>query len=171
MSSKNFVLAMKKSAGITLVELAIVIIIILIIASFAVVSGRKTLDQADASEVYFEMNSVREAINSVNVKLDMNENFALTQGEYYDVGFTPAVGVSYGDNVLGDQENWYIVFGKDDGDLYKDSKVKDYLGLDEINHTYIVNYLTASVELYRPVVILDHSVRSYNEVRTLMNNS
>ncbi|MBQ9279776.1 MAG: prepilin-type N-terminal cleavage/methylation domain-containing protein [Clostridia bacterium] len=171
MNGEKMRVAMMGNKGVTLVELAIVIIIILIIATFAVTSGRKTLDQADASEVYFEMNAMREAINKVTVKQDMDDNFSLTQGEYYDISFTPATGVSYGDNVLGYQDEWYIIFGKDQGEFYKDSKVKDWLGLDAINHTYIVNFNSSSVELYRPVTILNQSVRTYDEVRTLINNS
>lgn len=161
---------MKNQLGITMVELVIVIVIILIIATFAVTSGRKTMDQADASEVYFEMNAIKEAVNSINAKRNFDENFALAHGEHYDAEFIPAPDVTYDSYVTLYPDDWYIILGKDDGEPYASSEVRDWLGLDSINHTYIVNFETGKVELYRPVKILNKTVRTYEEVRTLLEN-
>ena len=162
---------MKSKTGVTLVELMIVIVIITLMATFAVMSGRKTLDQTDASEVYVEMNAVKQALNSVALKQNMDETLTLTQGIHYDAAFTPVSGISYGDNVLGNQSKWYLIFGRDLKEAYESSQVRKNLGLETVNHTYIVNFETNEVELYRPLIILNTSVRTYEEVRSLVSNS
>lgn len=158
---------MKNNLGITMIELVIVVVIILIIASFAVASGRETLNEADISEVFVEMTSVKTAINGVIAKQNMDDDFEIEQGKQYDATFTPATGVTYSDAVLGNQDKWFIIFGRDNEGAYDASDVKDFLGLDAINHTYIVNYETVDVELYKPVTIGNIMVRTYEEVRGL----
>ena len=158
---------MKNNLGITMVEVVVVIIIILMIAAFAVSSGTDTLNQADITELYVEMTAVRSSINGVIVKQNMDEDFTIEKGKQYDVTFTPQPGVSYSDEVLGNQEDWYIILGKDAGDEYKNSLVKEELGLDAINYTYIVNFNTADIELYKPIKVADYTVRTYEEVRAL----
>ena len=158
---------MKNNLGITMIELVVVLVIIIIIATIAVASGTKTLDEADIAEVYIEMDSIKETINSVILQQSMNDDFRLEQGKHYDSDFVPAEGVTYGDNVLGDQDNWHMIFGVDEKDIYLESNVRTTLGLDSINHTYIVNYETAEIELYKPVVVANTAVRTYDEVRSI----
>ena len=50
---------MKTQKGVTMIELVIVLIIILLIASFSVYSGKESVDRATATEVYAEINSMR----------------------------------------------------------------------------------------------------------------
>lgn len=162
---------MRNDSGVTMVEIAIVLVIIIMIAAFAVMSGRTTLEEADASEVYIEMNSMKEAINSIIMKGNMDESFMIEKGKQYDLPFVPVPGVFYGENVTDYSSDWYIIFGKDNEEAYKESKVKKELGFDAINHTYIVNFNTDSVELYKPITILNTQVRTYDEVRALVSNS
>lgn len=165
---------MKSEWGVSLVELVVVIIIIVLIATFAVLNGRDTLDKTDALEVYAEMNAVKESVNSVMAKQNMEDDFALEAGKYYDREFCPVPEYTasevYGTNVLNHRTDWYIILGKDEAD-YDSSEVRTYLGLDAVNHTYIVNYTTGEVELYAPTTILNTTVRTYDEVRALVSNS
>lgn len=158
---------MKFNSGITMVELLIVIIIVVMIATFAIASGTETLDEADVTEVFVEMTSVKTALNSVALKREVQENFQIVQGEFYDDKFVPVPGVTYGDNVLGAQEKWYVIYGMDAPDLYNQSNVRKNLGLDTLNHSYIVNFDDMDVELYFPVKIKNLSVRTYKEIREL----
>ena len=113
------------------------------------------------------MDSMKDAINSVMVRQAMNEDIVIEMGKFYDSDFLPLEGVSYGDNVLGHQEDWHIIYGIDQKEIYLASEVKDSLGMDAINHTYIVNYETSEVELYSPIVLSGVKVRTYEEVRNL----
>lgn len=158
---------MKNNLGVTMIELVVVLVIIIIIATVAVTSGTKTLDEADIAEVYIEMDSMKETINAVILQKSMNEDLRLEQGKHYDADFVPAEGVTYGDNVLGYQDDWHIIFGVDEKDIYLESQVRDTLGLDSINHTYIVNYETAEIELYKPIIVADTMVRTYEQVRSV----
>ena len=158
---------MKNNLGITLVELVVVIVILLIIATFAINSGVDTLDEADVTEVFVEMTSVKSALSSVALKKEIEPQLQIVEGEYYDATFTPLAGVTYGDNVLGSQEKWFVIFGIDNQEEYKSSSVREFLGLDTLNHTYIVNFETTEVELLKPVTIKDLEVRTYKQVREL----
>lgn len=156
---------MKGNSGITMIELVVVLVIIVIVATIAVTSGRKTLDKTDVTEVYTEMDSMKKAISALKLRMEMNDDILIEQGKYYDADFVPVSGVHYGDNVLGNQEDWYIILGIDEKEEYLNSEVKENLGMDAINHTYIVNYDTSEIELYRPVEIAGIKVRTYEEIR------
>lgn len=158
---------MKFNSGITMVELLVVIIIVIMIATFAINSGTETLDEADVTEIFVEITSVKTAMNSVALKKEIAGKLDLIQGGYYDEEFVPAPGVTYGDNVLGFQDDWYIIYGIDAPDIYNESNVRSNLGLDTLNHSYIVNFNTSEVELYMPVTIKNLSVRTYKEIREL----
>ena len=165
---------MKSQLGVTMIELVIVLIITLLIAAVAVSSGQKTLTEADITEVYVEMTSMQKTINSVMLQKEMNPNIEITKGKYYDEEFSIGkdTTVSYGKNVSGKEDDWRIIYGvaadkEVEKAIYDTSKVKDILGLDTINHTYIVNYETGEIELLRPLKIDDKLIRTYYEVRSV----
>ena len=56
---------MNSKKGVSLIELVIVIIIILIITTFSILSGNESINQATATEIYTEINSMREAANMI----------------------------------------------------------------------------------------------------------
>ena len=66
---------MKSQLGVTMIELVIVLIITMIIATVAISSGQKTLTEADITEVYVEMSSMQKAINTVILQKEMNQNY------------------------------------------------------------------------------------------------
>ncbi len=163
---------MKKNLGVTLIELVIVIVIIMIIAAFALSSGRETVNEANATSVYAEMNSVLSAINGVVAKQNMDEDFTIEKGKHYDKEFVEFPGVSYSGDILNneDKNKWFIIYGADAGDLYEESEVKENLGLEALALSYIVNFEDVKVGLYKPVKILNNTVRTYEEVRSLASN-
>lgn len=162
---------MKNNLGITMVEVVVVIVIMLMIIAFAVNSGGETLNQADITDVYVEMNSMRAAVNSIVAKRNIDETYEIVKGKQYDAEFTLPLGstVNYPSYITDNTDDWHIVLGKDSPakETYEESIVREELGLDEIKHTYIVNYETASVELYEPVEVAGYKVRTYEEVRSL----
>ena len=165
---------MKSQNGVTMIELVIVLIITLIIATVAISSGQETLKEADVAEVYVEMSSMQKTINAIILQREMNPNLEIVKGQHYDEEFNIGrdINVSYGDNVLTESDNWHIIYGvasesEVEKAIYDASTVRDTLGLDGINHTYIVNYETGEIELLRPVTIDNQSVRTYYEVRTV----
>ncbi len=165
---------MKNEAGVTMIELVIVLIITLVIATVAISSGQKTLTEADVTEVYVEMTTLKKAVNTAMLQMEMNSDLRVEQGKFYDSEFDAGrdTSVTYGDNVLGSAEDWYIIYGvtaekESEKAIYDISEVRDMLGLDSINHTYIVNYETGEVELLRPIVIDSKQVRTYEQVRAV----
>lgn len=158
---------MQGKSGVTMIEVVIVIVIILMIVTFSVMPSRETLDEADISKLYIEMRSMKTAVNAIALKEDMDPDFELKQGVDYDSPFVAAAGINYGDNVLTDSDNWYIILGADQKELYDASNVKTTLGLDAISVTYIVNFKTSDVELYKPYKITGKTVRTFDEVRSL----
>lgn len=165
---------MRNQAGVTMIELVIVLIITLVIATVAISSGQKTLTEADITEVYVEMTTLKKAVNTAMLQMEMNSDLRIEEGKFYDKDFDSGrdTSVTYGDNVLASAENWYIIYGitsekAEEKAIYDTSEVRDTLGLDSINHTYIVNYETGEVELLRPIVIDSKQVRTYEQVRTV----
>lgn len=168
---------MRNKKGVTMIELVLVIIIILIIATFSVLSGRETFNQATATEVYTEISAIREAVNGVNIKRDLDEKFELTSGDYYDVKASELNQVEaefeaeYGFEVEnGEFENLYIIYGMDELEKYNESKVKNTYGFDSIKHTYIINFNKVEVDLLENLTISDKTVRTYEEIRALVDN-
>ena len=165
---------MKNQLGVTMIELVIVLIITLLIATVAITSGQKTLTEADVTEVYVEMSSMQKTINTVMLQLEMNSDLTLEQGKHYDMDFDSAMdpSVTYSDDVLFNSEDWYVIYGvaadkATEKRIYENSEVREVLGLDSINHTYMVNYETGKVELLRPLVIDGKEVRTYEQVRSV----
>lgn len=156
-----------RSSGVTMIELVVVIVIMLMIVSFSVLPGRETLDEADISKLYIEMRSMKTAVNATSLKTEMDNEFEIKQGVDYDATFVAASGVEYGENVMDNIGDWYIILGADQKDLYESSNVKSNYGLDAISLTYIVNFKTSDVELYKPVTIANTTVRTFDEVRKL----
>ena len=165
---------MKSQLGVTMIELVIVLIITLVIATVAINSGKNTLTEADVTEVYVEMSTMQKTVNSVMLQREMNPNLEIEKGKYYDEEFDVGrdTSVTYGDNVLTEADKWHIIYGvaadkESEKAIYDTSVVRETLGLDAINHTYIVNYETGEVELLRPLEIDSTLVRTYHEVRSV----
>lgn len=167
---------MNNKKGVSMIELVIVIIVLLIIATFSVFSGREAIEQAEATEVYVEMNSMREAVNSINLKKELNENFKETKGEHYDKKaseLNPSeenFEIEYGITIeSGDFENLYIIYGMDELEEYNKSNVKESYGLDSIKHTYLVNFEKGKVDLLRQITVANRKVRTFEQVRALVD--
>lgn len=168
---------MKKQNGVTMVELVIVIIIILIITTFSVYTGKEATDQATVTEVYVEMTSIKDAVNSVIIKKDLDEDFELKSGDQYDFKvselaadaeeFKNAFGVEVDE---ADFDDAYIIIGMDDMEKYEQSKVREYYGIDSIKHSYIVNFEKGEVELLKTIKLANRNVRTFEQVRALIDD-
>ncbi len=168
---------MKKQNGVTMVELVIVIIIILIITTFSVYTGKEATDQATVTEVYVEMTSMKNAVNSVIIKKDLDEDFELKSGDQYDFKvselaadaeeFKNAFGVEVDE---ADFDDAYIIIGMDDMEKYEQSKVREYYGIDSIKHSYIVNFEKGEVELLKTIKLANRNVRTFEQVRALVDD-
>ena len=142
---------MKNNHGITIVELVIVMIIMILIVSFAVYSGIELTKKAEATELYEEMNSLKNAIISVKVRKELEEQ----DDDWYE---------NFYDEKSGDM---YVIYGIGD-EGYEYSKVRENLNLKAIRRRYIVNFEDESVMLAYPVEVLGSSVRTYDAVRNLV---
>ena len=168
---------MKKQNGVTMVELVIVIIIILIITTFSVYTGKEATDQAAVTEVYVQMTSMKNAVNSVIIKKDLDEDFELKSGDQYDFKvselaadaeeFKNAFGVEVDE---ADFDDAYIIIGMDDMEKYEQSKVREYYGIDSIKHSYIVNFEKGEVELLKTIKLANRNVRTFEQVRALIDD-
>lgn len=168
---------MKKENGVSMMELVIVIIILIIITTFSVFSGKEAVNQAEVTELYTEMNSIREALNGINIKKDMNENFEIKSGEHYDVKATEINPVEAEFEVLydieikdGDFDKLYIIYGMDEMEKYELSNVRKSYNFESIKHTYLVNFEKAEVDLLKSIVIADKKVRTFEQVRALVDD-
>lgn len=168
---------MNSKKGVSLIELVIVIIIILIITTFSILSGNESINQATATEIYTEINSMREAANSINIKKELNQGFSVVKGEHYDVKASELAPTETDFEIMynltvesGDFDDLYIIYGMDENEKYKTSDVKKSYGLDAIKHTYLVNFDKSKVDLLKSVKIDKREVRTFEQIRALVDD-
>ena len=170
---------MKHQNGISMIELVIVLIIIILIASFSVYTGNAAIDQASLTEVYTEILSIKAAVNDVNYKRSMEDEFEMDEylGKMYDkkVGdmtkgeYESYSGIIISETSFENLQNSYLIFGMDNMDAYKTSEVKNFYGLDSIKHSYVVDFDESRVDLLKTVKIGKHTVRTFEQVRALVD--
>lgn len=149
---------MKSNRGVSMLELVIVMIIMVMIAAFAIFNGSKSIDQAEATELYVEMSNIQKAVNGVMFQRELesgDDNWIVDNG-YVETGDTGTNG-------------WYYIYGIGEP-AYETSTLRKKLNMDSIKRTYRVNYTTGEVELAKPIEVLGSYVRSYESVRALVES-
>ena len=146
---------MKNNRGISLIELAIVIIILIIIAGLAVFSGKESVDKAEVTEIFAEVSNIKNAVNGVIVQMNLEEkeNDSEWLKKFYDTTTSEA--------------SWYEIYGMDKGEQYYNSNVRKNLDMDTIKRSYKVNFTTGDVKLSQSLKLLDTTVSTYDEIRAL----
>ena len=120
---------------------------------------------------------MREAVNSINVKKELNENFVLIKGEHYDKKASELNAVEdnfkaeYGIDIeSGDFDNLYIIYGMDELGEYNKSNVKESYGFDSIKHTYLINFEKGKVDLLKTITVANRNVRTFEQIRSLVDD-
>ena len=145
---------MKKNHGITIVELVLVMIIMILLVAFAVYSGIDSIGKAEATELYEEMNSMKNALGGIVTQKIM--------GDYEDEWLE-----GYYNKDMGN--GWYIVRASNElenGEV----DLSDKYEVDTIKRSYLVNFDEQDVSLLNPIEVLGTSVRSYESVRALVES-
>lgn len=145
---------MKWNHGITIVELVLVMIIMILLVSFAVYSGIDSVGKAEATELYEEMTSMRNALVGIVTQKEILDEDDAWLSSYYneDMG-----------------NGWYIVRASNElesGEVDLSSKYE----VDLIKRSYMVNFDDGDISLLTPVELLGSSVRSYESVRALVES-
>ena len=170
---------MNLQKGVSMIELVIVLIIIILIASFSVYTGNVAIEQASLTEVYSEILSIKSAVNDVNMKRSLSDDFDFDSylGEMYDrkIGdmskaeYESMSGIMVSDITFDYLKDSYIIFGMDNMDNYKNSEVRKYYGLESIKHSYVVNFEESRVDLLKSVKIANQNVRTFEQIRALVD--
>ena len=147
---------MKTNDGISIIELVIVMIVMLLIVSFAVYSGINSLKKAEATELFEEMDSIKRAIASAKMRKDFEE---IDDDDWIED--------FYDEELSGD---WYIIYGMDDNG-YEESNVRKNLGLENIKRRYLINFKDEDVMLESSIEVLGSKVRTYDAVRNLVKSN
>lgn len=145
---------MKWNHGITIVELVLVMIIMILLVSFAVYSGIDSVGKAEATELYEEMTSMKNALVGIVTQKEILDEDDAWLSSYYneDMG-----------------NGWYIVRASNElesGEVDLSSKYE----VDLIKRSYMVNFDDGDISLLTPVEVLGSSVRSYESVRALVES-
>ena len=144
---------MKNQNGVSLFEVIIAIIILLIIAFFALFNSRNSVGQALATDVYSEMKSVEAVVDFIGTNMVMDEDFALERGKHYDEKL---------------ETDTYIIYGIINGNVF--DTAASNLGLENLKRDYIVNYKERKFELKDAVNIQGTSVKTLADVNDLINS-
>jgi len=145
---------MKKNSGISMIELVIVMVILLIIATLAIFNGTNSIQKAEATELYEEMTNMKNAISGVILQRDLEGGNEAWLEEYYDES-------------LGN--DWYLIYGMGESG-YETSNVREKLDMDTIKRNYMVNYETGEVMLSTSVEVFGNQIRTYDALRALVES-
>ena len=145
---------MSNKSGLSMVEVIISIIILIIIAFFAIFNSQNSIPQAKAAEVYSEMRSVEAAVESIRTNMVMKDDFELVEGKHYD-------------SVAQGKTGYYVINGFLEGN---ETNAAEFLGLDNLKRNYLVNYETGNFELETPVNINGNSIKTLPEINSLINS-
>lgn len=170
---------MKNQKGVTMIELVIVLVILLLLTTFAVYTGTESTNQALVTEVYTEINSMRSATNSIKIKKELNSNFIMEEGIHFDKKLSDVMTKdelknNYNIDIDEGFDKLYLIYGMDEygmsGDKYNNSDVRKNYGLDSIKHTYLVNFETGKVELLKSLILDNKEIRTYEQIRALVDD-
>ena len=126
-------------------------IIMILLVCFAVFSGFDSIEKAKATELYEEMNSMKNAVSGIMTQkiLEYKDDVWLSNYYNYDMG-----------------NGWYQVWKSGSGENDLSQKYE----LDSIKRTYMVNFETGDIALLESVEILGTSVRTYESARALVES-
>lgn len=141
-----------------MIELVIVIILLVMIVGFSIFSGRKSVEKAEAMEIYVEMNNIIKAVNGAMTQRELeggDDNWIIENG-YCEEGDT-------GEN------GWFAIYGLDNP-KYEQSTLRKKLNMDVIRRDYKVNYDTGEVILNKAVELYGSSIRTYESLKALVES-
>ena len=152
---------MKKQAGVSVLEVVISIIILILIAFFAIYSSQNSVAKAEASELYSEMKSLQTAVESIRIETITRGNFNLEKDKHYDEI------IDNGE----DAEPTYIIYGNLYNDEHPAGKAAKYMGIDNLKRDYIVSYLTGEIALRYSVDIQGTGITQINQLENYLGIS
>ena len=145
---------MRNNKGVSVVELVIVLIIMILLISFAVYSGSGSIEKAEATELYEEINSMHVAVNGIMMQKIMGDYDDAWLSNYYNKDLS---------------NGWYEVIATNEltaGEV----DLSDKYEMDYIRRTYWINFETGEVMLAKPIEVLGVEVRSYQSIRNLVES-
>ncbi|MBQ9266877.1 MAG: type II secretion system protein [Clostridia bacterium] len=143
---------MRKEEGISMIEVVVSIIILLMIALFAIYSAQSSAAHAKAVEVYAEMLSVQQAVETVRSQIALQDDFEPLQGVHFDAELS--------------DDNAVIIYGSMQGTT---SEVAKNLGINNLKRTYLVNFDSGDIRLMEPVDIQGTKIQTLSDAESLVN--
>lgn len=143
---------MMKNKGVSMIELVIVIVLLIMIAAFAIFSTKTTNLQAEATLLYTEMKALREGIRIVYQDYSYGIIDEIEEGKYYNTM----------DN------GWYVIYGINDPE-YSPTIIEN-INVDELKRTYLVSFETGEIKLEEPVKIGEYKIETYEDMETVMES-
>lgn len=140
--------------GISMMEIVVAIIILILIAFFAIYNSQNAVPQAKATELYREMKSMGEAVEFIKSNINIKEDYPL--GDFYDAEW--------------EAEDWYIVYGTLNPDTTTIRKAAKNLGLDNLKRDYVVNYKLGDFRLKDAVDVQGNQITTFAEINSLINS-
>lgn len=139
---------MKNNSGVSIITLVVTIMIIIILASIAIMSGRDSIDETSKTKVDVEIGSLKEAVSARMIDYARNSlKYPLIGKKVDDV----TVYLPYIENLSEEEKDAFTarVNAASSKDVYRivDSIAAASLGVDAVNenHYFIVDYATGSV--------------------------
>ena len=151
---------MKNQTGVSVLEVVISIIILIMIAFFAIYSSQNSIAKAEATELYSEMKSVQTAVEAIRLEAITNSDFSLKINQHYDRKIENG----------NDEEPTYIIYGNLDT-THDSGKAAEYIGIENLKRDYIVSYETGKVSLFQAADINGTKVTEIEQLESFLGIS
>lgn len=146
---------MKKQKGVTLISMVIMIIVVILLASYSVLSSRDLITETNMQTYYQEIKLVQESLKGLSVDKEYFKE-SLEPYKISDIGMYNSM---VGNNLEYDKDSYYFGFGEESMDKVVRQTLYELLDLRNISNSYIVTFIGEG----KVKVFLVDGVKSGNE--------
>ena len=143
---------MMKNKGVSMIELVIVIVLLIMIAAFAIFSTKTTNLQAEATLLYTEMKALYGGIRAVYQDYNYGIIGEIEEGKHYNKK----------------DGEWYVIYGISEPEY--SPEIIENINVDELKRTYLVKFETGEIKLEEPATIGEFKIQTYEDMETVMES-
>lgn len=161
---------MKNQKGVTALSMMILIVIIILIASFSVFSSRDLVVEGNITKIYSEISTLRESLRGLSIKEDYDKGILSTT----KITNINEYNARVGENLINGRTYYYLDFGDANPSDVRIQSLNEELNVRSVENNYIVSILdVGKVEIYLVdgIRVGDKYYYSYEEISDINTKS
>lgn len=155
---------MKNQSGVSVISMTIVVVLIIILASFSILTSRDVVVESNIQTYYQEMFTITESAK----RLSLDKKIFKDTLQVFKVENIEEYNHRVGNKLLAGEDYYLLPYGESETtDVFKQT-MNEVLDVRNIKNSYIISYIdTGKVEIFLidGVRIGDNQVFTYSEIR------